>query len=125
MGPYIAAPDSEEIDTVLCWDLLNYLSLPLIEVFTAKLVPHMSATGMLHAYIHSAHTTMPRYPQCYRVLAEDLVACVAQDAGERKTPRYSYGDLDRHATGLRVARSMLLRNGIQEYLLRVHRATAQ
>ncbi|PVV16189.1 MAG: hypothetical protein B6D82_01650 [gamma proteobacterium symbiont of Ctena orbiculata] len=126
MGPLINDNDNEKIDTVLCWDLLNYLSLPLIEVFTARLAALMSPAGMVHTYIHSAHSSMPHYPQRYAVLGEDRVACMNQDPAGRKTPRYSYGDLDKHATGLQVARSMLLRNGIQEYLLRVHRAkTAQ
>ncbi|MCU7851828.1 MAG: hypothetical protein KZQ80_06415 [Candidatus Thiodiazotropha sp. (ex Monitilora ramsayi)] len=38
----------------------------------------------------------------------------------RKTPRYSFGDLEKHAVGLHVDRSMLLRNDIQEYLLRMN-----
>ncbi|MBT3048280.1 MAG: hypothetical protein G8D61_05235 [gamma proteobacterium symbiont of Ctena orbiculata] len=121
VGPLINDSCNEKIDTVLCWDLLNYLSLPLIEAFTARLAALMSPAGMVHAYIHSAHTSMPRHPQRYSVLGEDRVACRSQDPSERKTPRYSYGDLDKHATGLQVARSMLLRNGIQEYLLRVQR----
>ncbi|MEW8027051.1 MAG: hypothetical protein AB2792_10315 [Candidatus Thiodiazotropha sp.] len=111
---------TDKIDTVLCWDLLNYLSLPLFNAFTARLAALMAPTGMLHAYIYSAHTAMSRWPQRYSVLGDDLVVRLDHDPPERKTPRYSYGDLDKHASGLRVVRSMLLRNGIQEYLLRVN-----
>ncbi|MES9994331.1 MAG: hypothetical protein ABW098_20470 [Candidatus Thiodiazotropha sp.] len=117
--------DREKIDTVLCWDLLNYLSLPLIEAFTERLAALMSPAGMVHAYIHSAHSSMPHSPQRYSVLGEDLVASLNQDQAVRKTPRYSYGDLNKYANGLCVARSMLLRNGIQEYLLRMDRGNVE
>ncbi|MES9975697.1 MAG: hypothetical protein ABW094_15680 [Candidatus Thiodiazotropha sp.] len=117
--PLITDAGAEKIDTVLCWDLLNYLSLPLFNAFTARLAAIMAPAGMLHAYIHSAHNAMSRRPQRYSVLGDDLVARLDHDPPERKAPRYSYGDLDKHASGLHVVRSMLLRNGIQEYLLRV------
>lgn len=110
---------TEKIDTVLCWDLLNYLSLPMYNAFTARLAAIMAPAGILHAYIHSAHAVMPQNPQRYSVLGEDLVVRLDHDPPVRKTPRYSYADLDKHASGLHVARSMLLRNGIQEYLLQV------
>jgi hypothetical protein len=115
-------PDAgtEKIDTVLCWDLLNYLSLPLFKAFTDRLATIMSPSGMLHAYIHSSQNTMPQRPQRYSVLGEDRILRLEQDPAERKTPRYSYGDLDKHASGFCVARSMLLRNGLQEYLLRLN-----
>ncbi len=115
--PLISHAGKEKIDIVLCWDLLNYLSLPLYTAFTTHLAAHMGPAGILHAYIHSAQTAMPQHPQRYRVLDQDLVVRLDHDPPMRKTPRYSYTDLDSQASGLRVARSMLLRNGIQEYLL--------
>ena len=45
--------------------------------------------------------------------------CLDHDPAVRKTPRYSYSDLEKHTVGLHVERSMLLRNGMQEYLLRM------
>jgi hypothetical protein len=116
----IPGAGSEKIDTVFCWDLLNYLTLPQFKVFTARLATIMSPGGMLHAYIHSSQNTMAQRPQRYSVLAEDRILRLDQDPAERKTPRYSYGDLDKHASGFCVARSMLLRNGLQEYLLRLN-----
>lgn len=110
---------SEKIDTVLCWDLLNYLSLPMLNAFARHLTDIMSDNGVVHAYIHSASATMPQYPQRYSASGEDLVVRLDHDPEARKTPRYSFWDLEKHAVGLRVERSMLLRNGIQEYLLRV------
>lgn len=114
-------PDAgrEKIDVVLCWDLLNYLSQPLLRAFAARLGNVMAPTGVLHAYIHSAHATMPQVPQRYSVLESGLVARQDHDAAERKAPRYSAWDLEKHGVGLKVERSMLLRNGMQEFLLRV------
>jgi hypothetical protein len=113
----ITGPGCEKVDTVLCWDLLNYLSRPLLKAFTERLSAIMSPSGMLHAYIFNAQNTMPKYPQRYSVMGDDLVVRLGSDPAERETPRYSYGDLGKNLSGLRVARSILLRNGIQEYLL--------
>jgi hypothetical protein len=111
---------AEKIDTVLCWDLLNYLSLPLLKAFTTHLAAIMTPTGVMHAYIHSADTNMARYPQRFSVMGEDGVVRLDHDPAVREAPRYSYGDLEKHAVGLHVQRSMLLRNGMQEYLLRMN-----
>jgi hypothetical protein len=110
---------TEKLNTVLCWDLLNYLSLPLIKAFTTHLASHMASTGVLHAYIHSADNKMAQYPQRFSLVGEDKVVCMGHDPAVRKTPRYSYSDLDKYAVGLHVERSVLLRNGMQEYLFRV------
>jgi hypothetical protein len=110
---------SEKIDAVLCWDLLNYLSPPLIKAFASRLVTIMSPGGMLHAYIHSASANMPQSPLHYSVQGEYDVFPIERVPSVRKTPRYSYGDLEKHAVDLRVIRSVLLRNGIQEYLMQV------
>jgi hypothetical protein len=111
---------AEKVDIVLCWDLLNYLSLPLLKAFTTHLAAIMTPTGMMHAYIHSADTKMAQYPQRFSIKEEDKVVRLNHDPAVRKAPRYSYGDLDKHAVGLHVERSMLLRNGMQEYLLRMN-----
>jgi hypothetical protein len=110
----------EKVDTVLCWDLLNYLSPPLLNLFAARLASMMAPTGIAHAYIHTANANMPQHPQRYAMLSEDLVVRLNQDPDVRKAPRYSFGELNKHASALRVDRSMLLRNGLQEYLLRLN-----
>ncbi len=119
VGELIPGAGREKVDTVLCWDLLNYLDPPLLAAFAARLLTIMSPTGVIHAYVHSAHASMPQYPQRYRALGSDLVARMDHDAADRKTPRYSAWDLEKHGIGLRVERSMLLRNGMQEYLLSI------
>ncbi len=119
VGTLIGDAGKEKIDTVLCWDLLNYMSLPLLSVFAERLTAILAPSAMVHAYIHSAESSMPQCPQRYALRGENLVQRLDLDPPIRKVPRYSYGDLDKHASGLRVARSMLLRNGMQEYLLRV------
>ena len=60
-------PDAgeEKIDTVLCWDLLNYLGPPLLAAFGARLAAIMAPNGLVHAYLHTAHATMPEHPQRY------------------------------------------------------------
>ena len=92
---------------------------PLLKAFASRLVAIMSSSARLHAYIHSASPEMPQHPQQYKLLENDQVVRLTSDSSLRKTPRYSYGDLEKHAAGLRVLRSVLLRNGMQEYLLHV------
>jgi hypothetical protein len=110
---------AEKVDTVLCWDLFNYLSLPLMKAFTAYLADIMTPSGVVHAYIHSADTNMAQHPQRFSVLGEDKVVRLDHDPAVRETPRYSYGELEKHAVDMHVERSVLLRNGMQEYLLRM------
>lgn len=111
---------TEKVDTVLCWDLLNYLTPPLLKLFAARLAVIMAPNGIVHAYIHSADANMPESPQRFAVLGEDHVVRASPGPAVRKAPRYSYGELEKHAVGLRVDRSILLRNGLQEYLLRAN-----
>jgi hypothetical protein len=110
---------AEKVDTVLCWDLLNYLSLPLLKAFATHLADIMAPAGVVHAYIHSADADMAQHPQRFSVTGDSRVIRLDHDPAVRKTPRYSYSDLEKHSAGLRVERSMLLRNGMQEYLLRM------
>ncbi|MEJ2693021.1 MAG: class I SAM-dependent methyltransferase [Candidatus Thiodiazotropha sp.] len=121
LAKLIAGDAGEKVDTVFCWDLLNYLSLPFMEAFAGRLAEIMVPGGIVHAYIHSAYATMPQYPQRFTLTEEDRVLCLDGDPEMRKTPRYSFGDLEKHVAGFHVDRSMLLRNGIQEYLLRMNR----
>jgi hypothetical protein len=111
---------AEKVDTVLCWDLLNYLSLPLLKAFSTHLAVIMTPDGVVHAYIHSADTNMAQHPQRFSVNGKDRVVRLDHDPAVRRTPRYSYSDLEKHAVGMHVERSMLLRNGMQEYLLRIN-----
>lgn len=113
-------PDAgaEKVDTVLCWDLLNYLSPPLLAAFARRLVAIMAPNGLVHAYIHTARTTMPKRPQRYTAHGTDRVLCLDSDEAERTAPRYSAWGLEKHGFCLRVERSVLLRSGMQEYLLR-------
>jgi hypothetical protein len=110
---------SEKIDTVLCWDLLNYMSPAVLKAFADRIHSIMSPGGRLHAYIHSASAEMAQVPQDYRLQVDGQVHQLVSDSKVRKTPRYSYGDLEKHMRGVRVERSMLLRNGIQEYLFQL------
>lgn len=109
----------EPIDAFLCWDLLNYLSPPLLGALAARLIEIMAPTGIVHAYIHAGHAMMPAHPQRYALIGADHAVCVSPDTANRKIPRYSAWDLEKHGKGLRVERSVMLRNGLQEYILRL------
>lgn len=114
-------PDAgeERVDTVLCWDLLNYLSPPVLGAFAARLVAIMAPMGLVHAYVHSAHGSMAQHPQRYSPHGPNLVVRLDHDVPDREAPRYSAWELEKHGVGLRVERSVLMRNGMHEYLLRV------
>lgn len=106
-------------DLILCWDLLDYLSHEGIR----RLARHLRDLGgpgtAMHALVAYGVASMPSQPRGYLLDANGLWPCPAppDDPGYRP-PRHSSGELQRLMRDWRVERSVLLRNGLQEYLLR-------
>ncbi|WP_290649795.1 hypothetical protein [Aquisalimonas sp.] len=106
-------------DLILCWDLLDYLSHQGIR----QLASHLRGLGgpgtALHALVAYGVSSMPAQPSGYLLDADGLRSCPTPPGGSvRRPPRHSSGELQRLMPQWRVERSVLLRNGLQEYLLR-------
>ncbi|SEO68429.1 hypothetical protein [Aquisalimonas asiatica] len=106
-------------DLILCWDLLDYLDANAIRYLASYLRALVSPGAALHAIVGYGVSSIPSSPVGYRLESEGLrrSPAPAGDPG-RKPPRHSSGELQRLMPDWRVERSVLLRSGFQEYMLR-------
>lgn len=105
------------LDAVLMWDVPNYLGKPLFRALMAHLAPWVTGDTWLHGYLWSRRE-MPAQPGRYRITAEGRLAVTAGSIDKRACPAYTQPDLRALMPQFTVARSMLLQNGVQEYLFR-------
>lgn len=106
------------VDLVLCWDLLNYLSLPAIGSLMDHVGRLMRRGGLVHALVAYGASALPDPPQPIVLREDGWLVRQGDGSGTRPAPRYPTGELQRVMPGYRVERAMLLRNGTQEYLFR-------
>lgn len=109
-------PDTP-LDAILVWDLLNYLDKPLLKALMAHLAPCVSADTWLHGYICSRRE-MAALPGRYRLTPEGRLAVTAGSPKRRASPAYTQPDLRNLMPQFGISRSMLLQNGMQEYLFK-------
>lgn len=109
----------EPLDAVLCWDLLNYLEADelaeLAGAISARSAPHCR----IHALIQYSAVDMPTEPGRMQLDADRSLLPAPGDASEaprRSAPRYSPKALEKAMPALRVDRTMLLGNGMQEFV---------
>lgn len=107
---------SEPVDRFLYWDLLNYMQKDQLAELSVSIASRASVNCTIHALIQYSRTTMTEAPACFN-LADDLQLQVTE-SGQRETstPRYSPKALEKAMPELRVERTMLLNNGMQEFL---------
>lgn len=107
----------EPVDIILCWDILNYLSRPVLKTVMSSLAARARPGAQAHALIYYSDTHMPERPGLFVPMPD--CSLVSNDAGPatRKAPRYTPDDLTRAMRSYRIERAMLLGNGMQEFLL--------
>ncbi len=106
-----------ELDLVLCWDVLNYLSRPVLATFADQLSRCLKPGAQLHAII-SPLESIPAGPGHYEMMGEGRLRIRHEATGTRPSPRYHQPDLERLMPWFVVVRSVLLSSGVQEYLFR-------
>lgn len=102
-------------DVILVWDLLNYLDRPVIKALAGHLAPAIGRETLVHAYLYPRQT-MPERPNRFRITEQGRLVVESTGEATRRCPCYRQPDLEKLMAGLTVRRSMLLKNGIQEYL---------
>jgi hypothetical protein len=107
------------LDAILVWDLLNYLDQPLFKALMTHLAPWVSGDTWLHGYVCSRRE-MAALPSRYRLTPEGRLAVTAGSVGRSACPAYTQSELRNLMPQFSVARSMLLQNGMQEYLFKGH-----
>jgi hypothetical protein len=116
LAQWTAGSGGESIDVVLAWDVLNYFKPELFTSFINHVTPLLRAGAYLYFLVYS-QKQMPALPMQFKTAAPDRLACQPLTAETRPSPRYTQTDLRRRLPGYSVVKSVLLRNGIQEYLL--------
>lgn len=106
---------SESADLILCWNLLDYLTPEQISALMGALIPRLRPGGRIHALVQYSSPQMPEGPGG---MAPASRTALRVDSGpaSRKAPRHSRGTLEKFMHGLKAERTMLLSNGMQEYL---------
>ena len=113
----------EAPDIVLCWDLLNYLQRPALAALMARVAARSRPGTLVHALITYSAARMPARPDRYAALSDGRLMIQRTTSAECAAPRYTPEDLRNCLPDYTVESAMLLKNGMQEFLLRSMRQT--
>ncbi len=112
-------PRGEFVNVVLGWNLLNYLDDERIQVLAQALKSRLAPGACLHALIEYSSRHMPAVPGMMTPRdAGNLLVEPDENDGLIDTPRYARARLEAALPGMRAEQTMLLGNGMQEYLFR-------
>ena len=106
------------LDGCLCWDLPNYMSVEDFQRLGAWLGRNMRLGGVVMLCL-ATKVPYSAQPGRYVIVAKDRLEYQASNLeAVAQQDRMSTADLGRHWGDFEVERSFLLRNGMQEYVLR-------
>lgn len=103
-------------DLILCWDVLNYLKPAVFSAFMQHIAQFAHKGTYLHAFI-SPRQTMPETPSTYKILDEGRMSYTASSESIA-SPSYHQPDLRELMPQFTIQKSVLLKNGMQEYLFK-------
>ena len=110
-------PD-QPFDGSLCWDLPNYMSEADFQRLGTWLGQNMRSGGAVMLCL-ATKIPYPKLPGRYEIVSKDRLQFQASKLEtEGRQYRMSTADLGRQWEDFQVERSFLLRNGLQEYVLR-------
>jgi hypothetical protein len=117
----LVAPSSWDraVDRVLVWDLLDYLAATEIRELGEQLSSHLSPSGRVHALVHYSTPGMPAHPGKWRFDRDGALHSATVSGEMVPAPRHSPKALEKAMLRFRVERTVLLNNGMQEFLLRL------
>jgi len=110
---------AEPVDCFLCWDLLNYMQPGQLGELSRRVARRGGNECSVHALIQYSGTSMSKMPGRYGLEASGQLRVVPVGATSTETPRYSPKALEKAMPELRVERTMLLNNGMQEFIFDV------
>lgn len=109
------------LDRVLAWNLFDYLDQAQLKQLSGQIVRHAAPGCRFHALIHYASPEMPQEPPQWRFLATGGFEFGLASGATRAGQRYSLKALEKAMPDLRVERTVLLNNGMQELVLAIRR----
>ena len=107
--------DDEPYDIMLFWDIFNYMSTESIRLLMDTLAPGIKSGTRLHA-LNASTGNIPSYPNRYRIIGEDQLLCQQTSNELIPSPCHAQRVLEKQMPGFKVQGSLLLKNGIQEFL---------
>jgi hypothetical protein len=107
----------ESIDVVIAWDIFNYLDSDLCDAFIEQLIPLLKPSAYIYLIVYS-QKEMPAQPIPFKVVSGDKLEYQPPTPATRPSPRFNQTDLKKRLPRFDVVKSVLLRNGMQEYLFR-------
>lgn len=108
----------EAVDIVLCWDILNYLQRPALKTLMAQVTIRSRPGTLMHALIAYSTSRMPAKPDRFAALPDGRLIIRHTTGADCAAPRYTPEDLRHCLPDYAVESAMLLKNGMQEFLLR-------
>ena len=105
------------IDVVIAWDIFNYLNSDLSKVFCDLLMPLLKPGAYLYLLVYS-QKEMAAHPMLFNIANDDRLEYQSSSKATRPSPRLNQTDLKKYLPQFGVLKSVLLRNGIQEYLFK-------
>jgi hypothetical protein len=112
---FLSFPADTCFDAVLAWDLFNYLDREELSDLALYLA-RFCRPGALMLSLVTIGKQMPQQPMRFRIVDPQHLAYERHSPAERPCPRYALYELSERMRGFRLARSFLMRHGIQEYL---------
>ncbi len=104
---------------VLCWDFLNYLPPVKLGLMMQRVAQNSAPGAQVHALMAYSSPQMAARPLRYLPADKNHIQVRPDSAAQRESPRYTPKDLLRAMPGYDIERAMVLRNGYQEYILRL------
>jgi hypothetical protein len=108
---------SRRFDVILAWDWINYLDPHALKSFGRDIAGSARSGTQLHALIHYRAVEMPKNPQDFRLSVDGRLGHVTAVGEQCPAPRYSPKALEKAMPEWRVERTLLLNNGMQEFVL--------
>ena len=111
----VLPPPPRPYDVVLVWGLFNYLDHDRFRLLVEHLGTHCSADALMLAFIATTKV-MPLLPPLFKIVDEQTLHWEQRTAAVRPCPRFPPAEVERMTRGFTVANSVLMRQGVQEYL---------
>ena len=105
------------IDVVIGWDIFNYLTTELCKSFIDMLVPLLRPGAYVYLLVYSQRE-MSAQPVPFKIVSDNRLEYQPLTKATRPSPRFNQTEVKKYFFQFTVAKSVLLRNGMQEYLLR-------
>ncbi len=108
--------EDAKLDLILSWDGFNYLNRQTLELFSLYLSKFSNSETYLHSFIYG-HQVIPERWARFDILSDEHVLAEYENEQTCQGPIFNQTDIKQLIARFSVKKSILLKSGIQEYLL--------